>query len=533
LGNGDGGVLVESSSNTVGTSGKKNVISFNGTLVTPPDIEPGATSADVAPTAPLEANVVVAPNGGGTISGNDLGGGGAGVFVDTATDTSALSITDNTIDAELGIVTWPSSTRGSITVSGNTITGTSPTESLGVLVSGDLSDSDTVAISGNTITDVGAGVVALAATSTKRVSVDGNEVTAEIGVLGLGSSNLGVSGNTLTATLGVLAVSEADGGRDYSNSITGNTFDGHAAVMVVGSEGDTISGNTMPDVALGVMAVATRGVDISGNDISGDVGIWTLNPISNTYGGDSITGNDIESDIGVVAAERAAVVQNNDLSGFDSFGIFSSPAMAATVRGNDLAGDDADVGMLLFDTGGADISANTVTGATIGVLGGGDDTPQGSGTDGESVPAPASMWESLIENGEGSDEVSDWASSSQTAIGFSPSDLYQLSTDSTATDWRGNTITGNGAGLVLVGNADGNLVEDNEIRDNATAGLALVGSPGPQDVTIRNNVLSGNATSAPPGIDYPAGLPDNAFVNGSTSSPGVVPNDHGDADVGP
>src|SRR3546814_15597962 len=52
----------------------------------------------------------------------------------------------------------------------------------------------------------------------------------------------------------------------------------------------------------------------------------------------------------------------------------------------------------------------------------------------------------------------------------------------------------------------------NTITGNSTVGPLLAGAPGPQDVTIRGNVIHGNGTAGHE--DVPAGIPDLKLVPG-------------------
>src|SRR3546814_15641997 len=72
------------------------------------------------------------------------------------------------------------------------------------------------------------------------------------------------------------------------------------------------------------------------------------------------------------------------------------------------------------------------------------------------------------------------------------------------------TISGNVRGMMVGGEVNANEIGGasaalaNTITGNSTVGLLLAGAPGPQDVTIRGNVIHGNGTAGHE--DVPAGI---------------------------
>src|SRR3546814_7848327 len=104
------------------------------------------------------------------------------------------------------------------------------------------------------------------------------------------------------------------------------------------------------------------------------------------------------------------------------------------------------------------------------------------------------------------------------------------------------TISGNVRGMMVGGEVNANEIGGasaalaNTITGNSTVGLLLAGAPGPQDVTIRGNVIHGNGTAGHE--DVPAGIPDLKLVPGVSDTPDPsaflpLANDLGDGDSGP
>src|SRR3546814_10330015 len=85
------------------------------------------------------------------------------------------------------------------------------------------------------------------------------------------------------------------------------------------------------------------------------------------------------------------------------------------------------------------------------------------------------------------------------------------------------TISGNVRGMMVGGEVNANEIGGasaalaNTITGNSTVGLLLAGAPGPQDVTIRGNVIHGNGTAGHE--DVPAGIPDLKLVPGVSDTP--------------
>src|SRR3546814_2610054 len=76
----------------------------------------------------------------------------------------------------------------------------------------------------------------------------------------------------------------------------------------------------------------------------------------------------------------------------------------------------------------------------------------------------------------------------------------------------------------------------NTITGNSPVGLLLAGAPGPQDVTIRGNVIHGNGNAGQE--DVPAGIPELKLVHGVSEQPSPsaflpLAHDLGDGASGP
>lgn len=508
-GNGSG-VVVDSVDNIVGGD-EGNAIGDNGSQ--PPDgeplVEPPAPGAgEDAVAAQIEdivGNVVVRPGASATIVGNDLGAG-VGVTAFGELGPGGVVIGDNRFTGTAGVLAVG---EGPLEVRDNRFTDAV----VGVLaiVSGDVSVVD------NEIAASGFGVLALGLAEDGQVRIDGNTLTSDaIGVMTIGAAPTSVTGNDVTAPAGVFALMPPGAG--------------------------TIDDNTITDADVGVMLIAGSGASVSGNTFAMTDDVFSVGIVSigneTVFGGNQFDDNRFESRIGVWSiGDASPSIRRNTFSAEDGIGLLMIRSQAATIADNVVDGGAA--GMLLFNVGGADIRDNRISDTNVGALllgilpGEDADTPAG-----DDVPTdPEALWTDLFTGGAPRIGL-DWANAVQSLVEIDEQVIYSGPVSSDLNRWTGNHLTDNQIGLLLGGDLDANLIggsaaDGNTIVGNTAAGILLAGTPGPQAVTIRGNVLHGNGTLG--AEEIPAGVPDLKLLDESSDGAAWTPlvNDPGDADTGP
>lgn len=365
---GDDGILLYQDSTAVAVSGN----TITGTTDTGAGILVTAQGSDTGRFGDVPGDVEA------TITGNTIGGFTDGIVVtsdDVAGDTASANIGDGTM------------------VGQNSISGAS--EGIvfsGALVSGDIND--------NTISDsVLAGIQDLGANATisnNLITGGGDGIDAD--TLDSGYPVLTISGNTISGGSGHgmdlhdLGDGSIIGG---ATALDGNSVtigDGGTGILAGFAQGSlTIENNSITasgDGAIGIDAVATAGAltisdnSVSGTSVSIDVnqpqGAATIsgNTVTNTGDGDGIVvfNDTIAADVSgnmLTATSSAA-----DMSG-DAAGILITSGGSTTladITGNTISGYatgiqlDSTFGAVSASIGGSVPDANTISGATTGIL---------------------------------------------------------------------------------------------------------------------------------------------------------------------
>jgi hypothetical protein len=218
-----------------------------------------------------------------------------------------------------------------------------------------------------------------------------------------------------------------------------------------------------------------------------------------------------------------------------------STSQASHVERNTVTG--AQIGLILINVGGAEIRDNSVTGAKLGaIVAAGEPEEQQEQAEAGDVKTSGEELFGAAFDGELGDAAVAWANGAQDVVEIDPTTIYRSPVSGARNIWTGNTISDNDVGLVVGGEVNANEFGGatpalaNRITGNSALGMVFAGVPGPQDVTIRGNVISGNGTAGKENI--PAGAPDLKLYADQSDDPPAsafqpLANDPLDADTGP
>ena len=513
ISNGQGGVLIEGSNNTVGgpTAAARNIISRNlghgvslsGPMATNNTIQGNYIGTDTTGSANLgnAGNGILISTSNGIVDTNDLIAGN----VIVGNNLNGISITNcnsNTIQGNFvgtaadGTHPLPNVETGISIFDGrnNIVGGTTPTERN--------------VISGNEGTGIGIGGI-----SSTNNQVTGNYVGTDVngttsvangaGILILADASSNVIGGTQPGTGNVISGNTNDGVdiqlRDSSfgpidNTIQGNligtTAEGRSAL---GNLGDGIniesSGNTVGGMTLGARNVISgngiNGVHLSQPTASGN--LVAGNFIGLDGAGDAVVGNSQEGvriDHGPNNTVLENVISGNDFSGVAIIGSSGNTVLDNTIGANPtglVAMGNHDGGIDIVASGNA-VSGNLLSGnGGIGVLirSNGGTSANGNVVYGNLIGTDANGG-AAVGNGVGGVLILD---ASNNVIGGS-------------TARSGNVISGNGGYGVQIetmsGTATGNVIQGNMIGTDITATQRLGnGLHGVLLNGVSNNIVGG------------------------------------------
>ncbi len=556
--NGRAGILVESPANVIGGAGAlANTIAHNGDPIDPGAPEPGDDQESAtADFADLTGNILVGANGGAEIAHNTMGAG-LGVVAYGPIAASGVDVHDNTITSTVAVaVVYAEGSAGRVQVRANTIGNALKATKLGAVIAE--GGAGRTVVSGNTLVGTSVGMIVAGTPESAGIDIADNEFgDPALGVIALSTSGMNVDGNTIAGTLGVLAL--GDGTSTYGgNTIVDNTLESAVGVVVVAEQDDVISGNSFGDDGdMAAVLVALADSTFSGNDVDTDVGVLSIGPSLPAFGNNEFLDNTFDSDLGLflIGENSDDVIGNtfngpgrldNGNSGDVSIGIFASTSQAS--RFNDNTIDEMAIGMLLANVGGADITANEITGANAGALVVATEPTARDAARADAAGADLdeeSLFAELLGSAAG-DSALAWANGAQDLVEIDHTVIYRSAVSGARNEWMRNTITDNEIGVLLAGAVNANQFGDDDLADlanlisrNSAAGLALTGTPGPQDVTVRRNSIYGNGTLGNAAL--PSGVADLKLVpvddaDSHAPDPDIwepIENDVGDEDSGP
>jgi parallel beta-helix repeat protein len=343
----NGGSATIENLSVTGLGNPKNLQSGNGIQVGTinlPNQSATATVTGDTVTKFAGAGVLVAGAGtSATVSGNTVTGvGGSSGVVEygiQVSDAASASVTGNTV------------TNNTRTDSGGAV------YSAGILVanySASSSQTSTVSIGGNTVNNnlVGIFVFDASLNASSSISVSGNTVSGSSGYAGIdvansnsstASSNIQVTGNTVNQNLAQngIALSNATG-----VTVSGNTANSNKnadGIYVFQGSGNTISGNTTDNDGFdGIYLQNSSNNALSGNTADNDggnrnAGIFDNGIIIQGGTGNSISGSTTSNDNGsgiYLLNTSGVAISNVTSTGNGGYGIRQSTAGSYTLTGN-------------------------------------------------------------------------------------------------------------------------------------------------------------------------------------------------------